>query len=239
MIVSFLWYFMIYSFLGWVTEVVFHAVVKGRIINRGFLNGPLCPVYGAGMCAVLWISSVLKAEDPLILFLVGMVFATLIELTAGFILDRLFHARWWDYSRVPLNINGRTSVPTSIAFGAASIPVMKTVLPAADALIGSIPESAVNLAALMLVAVCSADTTLTVSALTDFQKKVTAIDDAFQNRMTDTVEHIVNVQNHFHKKAIERIPLLMLSGQKAEIAKKLKENRLSELIARYRRSNKT
>ena len=83
MIVSFLWYFMIYSFLGWVTEVVFHAVVKGRIINRGFLNGPLCPVYGAGMCAVLWISSVLKAEDPLILFLVGMVFASCSGVAVG------------------------------------------------------------------------------------------------------------------------------------------------------------
>ena len=130
-------------------------------------------------------------------------------------------------------------MPTSIAFGAVSIPIMKTILPAADTLIEAVPESTINLTALLLVGVFSADTTLTVSALTDFQKKVTAIDDAFQNRMTDTVEHIVNVQNHFHKKAIERIPVLMLSEQKAEIAKKLKENRLSELIARYRRSNKT
>ena len=172
------------------------------------------------------------------MFAAGFVVSMILEYPTSWVLEKLFHARWWDYSRVPLNINGRTSVPTSIAFGAVSIPIMKTILPAADTLIEAVPESTINLAALLLVAVFSADTTLTVSALTDFQKKVTAIDDAFQNRMTDTVEHIVNAQNHFHKKAIERIPAFMLSGQKAEIAKKLKENRISELIARYRRSNK-
>ena len=236
--------FFMFAFLGWVWESIYCTAKDRMWANRGFLYGPVCPIYGCGGIIGLFAcdlakGGVLPQLSPWQMFAAGFAVSMILEYPTSWILEKLFHARWWDYSRVPLNINGRTSVPTSIAFGAVSIPIMKTILPAADTLIEAVPESTINLAALLLVAVFSADTTLTVSALTDFQKKVTAIDDAFQNRMTDTVEHIVNAQNHFHKKAIERIPVLMLSGQKAEIAKKLKENRLSELIARYRRSNKT
>ena len=199
--------FFMFAFLGWVWESIYCTAKDRKWANRGFLYGPICPIYGCGGIIGLFACNLVKESvlpdlSPWQMFAAG---------------------------------NGRTSVPTSIAFGAASIPIMKTILPAVDTLIEAVPESTINLTALLLVGVFSADTTLTVSALTDFQKKVTAIDDAFQNRMTDTVEHIVNAQNHFHKKAIERIPVLMLSGQKAEIAKKLKENGLSELIARYRR----
>ena len=193
MIVSFLWYFMIYSFLGWVTEVVFHAVVKGRIINRGFLNGPLCPVYGAGMCAVLWINSVLKAEDPLILFLVGMVFATLIELTAGFILDRLFHARWWDYSSMPLNLHGYICAAFSILWGLAVVAAVKGIHPWIRTIVGLIPDT-LSLILLSLLCICiTVDTVVTALTIIGLNKKLKELDSisramrTISDRMTDII----------------------------------------------------
>lgn len=120
-------FFLIYSFLGWVIEVVFHVVVGGQIINRGFLNGPICPVYGFGMICVLLIYNLVGSDNTFIVFLEGLVFTTLIELIAGFILDKFFHARWWDYSSMPLNLNGYICLGFSIIWGLAVVFVIKLV----------------------------------------------------------------------------------------------------------------
>ncbi len=120
-------FFLIYSFLGWVIEVVFHVVVGGKIINRGFLNGPICPVYGFGMICVLLIYNLVGSDNTFIVFLEGLVFTTLIELIAGFILDKFFHARWWDYSSMPLNLNGYICLGFSIIWGLAVVFVIKLV----------------------------------------------------------------------------------------------------------------
>ena len=102
-----LWFFAIYSVIGWIIEVAYHAVTMGKVINRGFLNCPLCPVYGSGVLMVFAVLGLLgkilgtgsnvESLSAWILFGVGIVFATLVEFIAGFLLDKLFHARWWDY----------------------------------------------------------------------------------------------------------------------------------------------
>ncbi len=120
-------FFVIYSFIGWVVEVVFHVVVAGKIINRGFLNGPVCPVYGFGMISVLLIYNFIGTDNAFVVFLEGIVFTTLIELIAGFILDKFFHARWWDYSKMPLNLNGYICAGFSIIWGLAVVFVIKLV----------------------------------------------------------------------------------------------------------------
>ena len=103
-------FFMIYSFLGWCLEVVYHAVSKGMIVNRGFLNGPVCPIYGFGVVSIFIMVHLLSTNkdgmlsqdigqvSALAIFLGGVVLSTLIELIGGFALDKIFHARWWDYS---------------------------------------------------------------------------------------------------------------------------------------------
>ena len=95
------WYFLVYSFGGWVVEVIFHAVTLGKVINRGFLNGPVCPVYGFGVISVFAMINTLQSSgyqmsDGMI-FIFGVILATVVELIAGWLLDVCFHARWWDY----------------------------------------------------------------------------------------------------------------------------------------------
>ena len=111
------WVIFIYSFLGWCAEVVFAACRRGIFVNRGFLNGPVCPIYGFGCVAGYFTYNAIEsgALPELIvwqIFLVGFVVSMILEYPTSWALEKLFNARWWDYSNVPLNINGRTSVPT-------------------------------------------------------------------------------------------------------------------------------
>ena len=96
-----LWIFFIYAFLGWCTEVSYAALKTGRFVNRGFLNGPVCPVYGFGVVIVLWVLEPLRG-NLLLLFLGSVALTSLLEWLTGFVLERLFHQRWWDYSQEPL-----------------------------------------------------------------------------------------------------------------------------------------
>ena len=121
--------FFIYACLGWGCEVAFAAVKEGRFINRGFLNGPICPIYGFGVLGVVMTLDPVKENVPL-LFLGSLVLTTGIEFATGFILEKLFHARWWDYSDMPLNLMGYVTLPFSLVWGAACLGVVRWVHPA-------------------------------------------------------------------------------------------------------------
>ena len=122
-------YFLVYSFGGWVVEVIFHAVALGKVINRGFLNGPVCPVYGFGVLSVFALLNTIQGSgrqmsDGMI-FVFGIVLATAVELVAGWLLDVCFHARWWDYSDKPLNFHGYICLEFSLIWGLAIVMVVK------------------------------------------------------------------------------------------------------------------
>ena len=122
-------YFLFYSFGGWVVEVIFHAVTLGKVINRGFLNGPVCPVYGFGVLSVFALLNTLQSGGHQMsegmIFLFGIVLATAVELVAGWFLDVCFHARWWDYSNKPLNFHGYICLEFSLIWGLAIVMVVK------------------------------------------------------------------------------------------------------------------
>lgn len=137
-------YFLIYSFLGWCVEVVYHALNQGKIINRGFLNGPVCPVYGFGMLAIIAMVNELpkntSTNEPNVwyVFLGGMILTTIIEFIAGFLLYHCFHARWWDYSKMPGNIGGYICPLFSILWGMGCVLVMKLVHPLSEHLCNNV-----------------------------------------------------------------------------------------------------
>ena len=146
---DFLWYFMIYSIIGWMIEVSYHAVTMGRVVNRGFLNGPLCPVYGSGVLMVLMVLNLcgkffgfetdLSKASTVMLFIIGIIFATLIELIAGFILDRFFHARWWDYRDRRFNLNGYICLEFSIYWGLGIAFVLRVIQPFFEKTVHKVP----------------------------------------------------------------------------------------------------
>jgi len=133
-------YFMEYSFFGWILEVLYHAITKGKVVNRGFLNGPVCPIYGFGAVGVLMLSNGIDALSTqvndmtsslnnLTLFFGGMIIATLIELFGGWLLDKLFHTRWWNYSERRFNLHGYICPEFSILWGLAIMFCVRIIQP--------------------------------------------------------------------------------------------------------------
>lgn len=130
--------FFIYSFLGWCVEVAFVAVTTGKVTNRGFLNGPVCPIYGCGMIGVLL--ALLPVEKNVwLLFLGGMVICSAVELFGGWILDKIFHMRWWDYSDEKFNIGGYVCLAFSLMWGMAVVFAVKFVHHPIMAVVKKIP----------------------------------------------------------------------------------------------------
>lgn len=128
-----LYWFFVYGVLGWCVEVIYAAVREHRLVNRGFLCGPICPIYGFGMVGLLHCMYRLpaggKSPGVITVFLVGMVLTTLIELIGGWALFRIFHIRWWDYSQLKGNLGGYICPQFSLLWGLGSVIMIKVVHP--------------------------------------------------------------------------------------------------------------
>lgn len=234
--------FFLFSFLGWIWESIYCTIVEQKWANRGFLYGPICPIYGFGSLFGLLTYDLVKSSHLLkfqwwMMFILGFVTSMILEYITSWALEKIFKARWWDYSKLPLNINGRTSVPTSIAFGFVAILVMKILIPLADRGLDALPEFLVNILALLLVSIVSIDTTLTISSLTDFQNYVISLDEEFQNHMTNIVDQVYSKRKSIYNKAIQRIVVFKLTGRKNRIARQIREKQFVELIKDYYESD--
>ena len=131
--------FLIYSFLGWCVEVSFVAVTSGRVVNRGFLNGPVCPIYGVGMLGALLLLMPVSG-NLLLLFLLGMLICTFVELLGGWILERAFHTRWWDYTDEPFNLGGYICLRFSIMWGLAVTFAVRLIHPLVMTFVNWLPQ---------------------------------------------------------------------------------------------------
>lgn len=132
-----LFYFAIYSFAGWCGEVVFATVRHGKFVNRGMLHGAYCPIYGFGLIIVIICLTPIK-DSWLLLFVGSAVLTTVLEFITGFVLDKLFGRRWWDYSDKKFNIGGYICPQFTVVWGLACLLIMKVVQPAIAFAVGLI-----------------------------------------------------------------------------------------------------
>jgi uncharacterized membrane protein len=166
-----IWIFLIYAFIGWCTEVSYAALDTGRFVNRGFLNGPVCPVYGCGVLVVVVLLTPLK-ENLLILFAGSVILTTVIELITGFLLEKIFHNQWWDYSNKPFNFHGYICLRFSIIWGLACTFIMDIIHPIIYRVIQIVPHLVGwILMGIFLVAFFS-DLGITVAGILKFNKRL-------------------------------------------------------------------
>lgn len=241
------WFFIIYSLIGWIIEVIFHAVVKGQIVNRGFLNGPVCPVYGFGMLGVLIIYNAVGSDNTFVIFVEGLVFTTLIELLAGIILNRFFHARWWDYSSMPLNFNGYICAGFSIIWGLAVVFVIKLVHVFIFNITSAIIPVKIGWPVLtVLYAVFITDTVVTALTLTGLNKKLEELDrisESIKSVSDKLTDHIGNsslkatqkVQESAVQASLAKAELKSAAQSSFEESREALELKLKELEERYDR----
>jgi len=159
-----LMFFFIYGFIGWCLEVCYNAVDQGVWSNRGFLNGAICPIYGIGVVVVLYILEPISHFGPL-LFVGGVVLCSVIELVTGYVMEKIFHQRWWDYSNEKFNIKGYICLKFSLYWGVGVVFVVKLVHPSIQGFVEWIPYEAGVVAliiALIVLAVDMADTFRTI-----------------------------------------------------------------------------
>ena len=237
-----LWLFMIYSLLGWGIEVVYHAVTLGAVVNRGFLNGPVCPVYGCGVICVLGVikkagesmgySGNIETASPAVLFVVGITFATAIELIAGAALDKLFHARWWDYSREKFNFKGYICLRFSIIWGLIIAFVLRVIHPGIQSIVGLIPAGIGLIVLIIIYIVFVTDIILTTLAVLKLNKQLDALDE-LQKSILLISEGMSEVIGTGTIKTVEKLE----TGK--EIAKgeyEQKKQKLEELLAHMEKS---
>ena len=157
----FLW-LMIYSFFGWVYESILCSITSGSLVNRGFLNGPVCPIYGFGALVVIlafWREPNIRVWN---LFFSSMVLTCTLEYLTSWAMEKLFHARWWDYSEYRFNINGRVCLLGAVAFGAFSVLLIKVVHPRVSAFVDGFSPAAITAASAALFLTGAADCMVTV-----------------------------------------------------------------------------
>ena len=196
MLYRLLWIFFIYAFLGWCTEVSYAALVTGTFVNRGFLNGPVCPIYGFGVVIVLTCLTPLAGSLPL-LFLGSVVLTSALEWLTGFALEKLFHQRWWDYSDEPFNLSGYICLRFAIAWGFACMFVVKLLHPTVLLFIRIVPPVLGVVLLALMGAVMAVDLAATVSPIIKLNRRLAQID--------ELAARIKEASNEFGENLAERV----------------------------------
>lgn len=135
--------FIIYSVTGWIIEVIATYPDTKCFVNRGFLIGPYCPIYGN--CAIAMILLLHNIEDPILLFILSIIICSVGEYVTSYLMEKIFHARWWDYTKNKFNLNGRICLANSLAFGVLGFLLIKFVNPFVVGLITKLSPTIMNI----------------------------------------------------------------------------------------------
>lgn len=221
------WIFLIYAFLGWCSEVAFAAVNKGKFVNRGFLNGPVCPIYGFGMLIVVTALWGLKG-NLILLFLGSATLTTALEFVTGFVLEKFFHDKWWDYSDMPFNIKGYICLKFTVLWGLAATFIVGAVHRFVYMLIVKMPAVPGIILLAVFAAAFVTDFVITVTelakmpkklgALLEAEKALRAISDKIGENISDTT---IAAKEKGSEIAVENKP--KIDELKAEYEKKKQE----------------
>lgn len=173
---EYLWFFFLYAFLGWCSEVCFAAAKDGGFVNRGFLNGPVCPIYGFGVVIVVGLLTPVK-ENVFLLFFCSVILTSALEWVTGFVLEKVFRQRWWDYTDMPFNLNGYVCLLFSLLWGLACLLIMDVVHPMIAGLVALVPHTLGLALVCLFSALMLADLAAAVASVTKLNKRLRQIDE--------------------------------------------------------------
>ncbi|MCR5625709.1 MAG: putative ABC transporter permease [Lachnospiraceae bacterium] len=202
--------FIFYSFLGWIWESIYCTIVEKKWADRGFLFGPICPIYGFCVTAVTLLSMIFPIISspyfPLWALFVFCAFVSAItEYSTSWFLEKRFNARWWDYSNIPLNIHGRICLPVTVCFGIAGVLVVKFLIPFVTSFRIIFPPVLYEISALFLAALLGADLALTEVSLHKLLKDVQRAHEEFNEKSQAAYEKISGIPKELKEKVHERI----------------------------------
>lgn len=227
--IQWLLFFFIYCFLGWVWESCYVSAKNREWINRGFLHGPMLPIYGSG--AIIVLICTIGVRDQIVLnFLFGMIGATILEYVTGACMERLFRVRYWDYSHMPLNLKGYICLPVSLGWGVFSVLLVRVIHVPIENLVLQIPERIAEVVSVVCSSAFAVDFTLSFSEAMDLRDMLI--------RLSDSNEKIQRLQKRLEVVSAFAEDGLMQYQMKREERKMSRKEFLERMIERQRENRR-
>lgn len=220
--------FISYAFLGWCMEVTCKFIQYKKFINRGFLIGPYCPIYGWGALAI---TILLKRymEDPLVLFVMSTLICSIIEYLTSYFMEKKYHARWWDYSNRKFNINGRICLETLVPFGILGVAIMYGTNPILFKLYNQIPQLVINILTVILFIGFIVDNIISSNIISSINVEGNKLIKDNTEEITEKIKQILRQKSWLHRRLINAYPGLKdIKVKIKKVEQKIDERRKSK-----------
>ena len=206
--------FIIYSFTGWTMEMIVTAIENKKIVDRGFLIGPYCPIYGWG--GVLMTIFLTRFQNNIIvLFLMAIVICGMLEYITSYIMEKIFKARWWDYSNKKINLHGRICVDTLIPFGILGTFIICVANPFFMYMINNIPNTLLIVITILLFIIFVIDTVVSITITFNLRGTIKRIALDNTEEITEKVKEVIRERSVIYNRLIKAFP-----NWKVKISKK-------------------
>lgn len=202
-----LWIFIVYAVIGWCSEVAYAALDTGKFVNRGFLNGPYCPIYGFGISLVIVVLTPLK-ENLLILYIGSVILTSVIEYITGYLLEKVFHNKWWDYSDKPYNIKGYICLKFSLFWGFACTFIVLILHPIIYGIIKIVPFLIGVIILTVVLVFFAIDCGITVATIMKFNERL--------KRMNEIAQRIHHLSDEVGENIYENVTEALEKKEKFE-----------------------
>ena len=210
--------FFIFGFAGWCMEVALKYQQYHRLINRGFLTGPICPIYGCGVALITIVVGGLASVEsgPVMTFALSLVICGAVEYLTSFVLEKIFHARWWDYSQRPMNLHGRVWIGNLILFGLAGVVIIHVVDPALFGALARVPLSVRRATALALSVVFAADFVVSCFVLKLVKVGVDNSEADNTEEISREVRQLLTNRSYFHRRFSDAYPEVVYRTERVQ-----------------------
>lgn len=217
--------FLIFSLLGWCLEVLYGMVMTKKFVNRGFLIGPICPVYGIG-CVLLYLLLNSYSKDPIMLMLASMAICSIVEYITSYVMEKIFKTRWWDYSNMKFNINGRICLEMIVPFGLLGLLVVYFLFPCVISLLSHISIPLLYTMTAILFVVFLVDLALSFNIILKFTSTISKVPKDMTEEISKFVKYTLEKQSKLTRRLVESFPNFKInfSDIKNKIIKKNKKN---------------
>ncbi len=205
-------FFIIYSFLGWIAEVLAEVYHNKRVVNRGFLLGPWCPIYGVA-AFVITVMLNRYLDSPVILFCMSMIICGLLEYFTSYLMEKMFKARWWDYSEKKYNINGRVSLDALFLFAIGSMIIVYFINPLVFDLFKMLPKGLVFVLALILLVIFVLDVIVSFNAISKVSSALKKVERDNTFEITEKVKERIKNKSFLSGRLIKAFPKIKAKGK--------------------------
>lgn len=220
--------FIIFSFIGWICEMITEYISHHDIINRGFLIGPYCPVYGVG--SVLMMLLISSNNDLISVFLKAVAICSILEYLTSLIMELMFKTRWWDYTEYKFNINGRICLETMVLFGIGGVIVVKYVGPYLLSILNILSIGTLTFISLALAIIFFSDVIVSYNIISSFKNIPKGIRKDSTEEVTKMVRKVLKSKSYLYQRLVNSFPKFKTITKKLDIKKEKKKEKLEKKI---------